>query len=126
MKQIFLEDFANADDVYRHFDEDPGKEHILLAWYGYGNYSGAAFVVFELDGKLYEINGSHCSCYGLEGQWDPEETTVKALRYRMTQGALGHGDDWYSGSAFGGQLEECLKEFEKEFPEKPVAIDYVI
>jgi len=55
---------------------------VLFANYGSWPYDGNAFVVFTLDGKLYEVNGSHCSCYGLERQWKPEETTWKALAMR--------------------------------------------
>lgn len=71
---------------------------ILLATYGecYG-YDGGAFVLLRKDGKFYEVNGSHCSCYGLEDQWKPEETTVQALRFRIEQGALGkEGDHEYA------------------------------
>lgn len=57
---------------------------ILLAWYDdpWG-YSGEAFVLFRKDGKLFEVNGSHCSCYGLEDQWEPEETDAEALIFRL-------------------------------------------
>lgn len=53
-------------------------------------YEGKALVVFLRDGHLYEVNGSHCSCYGLEDQWDEEETTVEALRHRVERGTLGY------------------------------------
>ena len=56
---------------------------VLFAYYSYEDYSGKAFVLFRRDGKLYEVNGSHCSCYGLEDQWEPEETTVESIRFRM-------------------------------------------
>ena len=61
---------------------------ILFASYGYANSSGDAWVLFEKDGKLFEVNGSHCSCYGLEGQFEPEETDLKALEldYRKELG----------------------------------------
>lgn len=64
---------------------------ILYADYTYGDYSGDAFILFHKKDdqgnlKLYEVNGSHCSCYGLENQWQPEETTVKALRMRAENG----------------------------------------
>lgn len=71
---------------------------ILLASYTYENYEGVAFVLFERRGKLYEVNGSHCSCYGLNEsdysgdqttQWQPEETTVEALRHRLEKGHVG-------------------------------------
>lgn len=71
---------------------------VLLASYTYEDYSGDAFVLFERGGNLYEVNGSHCSCYGLSEsslsdytttQWQPEETTVEALRHRLEKGHVG-------------------------------------
>lgn len=56
--------------------------NILFASYTYENYEGSAFVLFEKCGALYEVNGSHCSCYGLEGQWNPEETSWEAIKLR--------------------------------------------
>lgn len=79
---------------------------VLFASYGTDNYSGDAFVLFRRDGKLFEVNGSHCSCYGLEGQWDPEETTVAALRHRLTDGRLGQDD--YSDNVFADDLARLL------------------
>ena len=38
---------------------------------------------------LFEVNGSHCSCYGLEGQWDVEEINIKELEQRLTKGTFG-------------------------------------
>jgi hypothetical protein len=55
---------------------------VLYALYGTPSYEGYGFVLYEKDGKLYEVNGSHCSCYGLEGQWSPEETSWEALKAR--------------------------------------------
>jgi hypothetical protein len=80
----YLSNFSSRKDIEKSYNckIDP-KAKILLAWYGYGDYSGSSFVLYELDGKLYEVNGSHCSCHGLEGQWQPEETTVAALRMRQ-------------------------------------------
>jgi hypothetical protein len=54
----------------------------VFASYGGGSYEGDAFVLYQRDGKLYEVSGSHCSCYGLESQWSPEETTWAALAMR--------------------------------------------
>jgi hypothetical protein len=63
--------------------------NIVFAAYTYEDYSGSALVLYEEDGKLYEVNGSHCSCYGLEGQWSPEETTLEALRMRDHENLYG-------------------------------------
>ena len=84
--------------------------NVLLASYVAGNYDGDAFVLFEKDGKLYEINASHCSCHGLKGQWEPEETSVPALRKRLTDGDLGKGD--YTGNGFAAELGQVLDQIE--------------
>jgi hypothetical protein len=67
------DDFKTAADF-------PTEREILYA--SYGGYEGWAFVLFKRKGKLYEVTGSHCSCYGLEGQWEPEETSWAALAIR--------------------------------------------
>lgn len=54
----------------------------LFAAYGGRAWEGAAIVIYTHDGKLFEVNGSHCSCYGLERQWKPEETSWGALAMR--------------------------------------------
>lgn len=79
---------------------------VLLASYSQDNYSGEAFVLFEHDGRLFEVNASHCSCYGLEGQWEPEETTREALQHRLDQGTLGQSD--YTGNVFASELRQVL------------------
>lgn len=82
---IYVEEFKNNSDILERYGADPTAlegANVLLAWYGYGSYCGSSLVIFERDGKLYEVNGSHCSCYGLEGQWLPEETSWEALSMR--------------------------------------------
>lgn len=76
--------------------------NILFASYGQDNYSGDAFVLYEQEGKLFEVNASHCSCYGLEGQFDPEETTLEVLRHRLVKGTM--GQDAYSGNEYAYEL----------------------
>ncbi|MCY9107253.1 hypothetical protein [Bacillus atrophaeus] len=50
-------------------------------------------MLFEKDGELYEVNGSHCSCYGLEGQYSPEVVVLSELENRLVNGTFGE-DDW--------------------------------
>lgn len=116
---MYLGNFENKQDVIKEFsgysepseggtvEDDVKNGKVLLAWYGYGDYDGSAFVLFERDGKLYEVNGGHCSCYGLEGQWDPEETTVEVLRYRITEGELGKSS-YYDEGMFDTKLKGVL------------------
>lgn len=107
---MYMGNFEDKNDVQQEFqcsDEEMEGVKILLAWYEYANYEGSAFVLFERDGKLYEVNGGHCSCYGLEGQWDPEETNVDVLRHRMKSGSLGQ-DSYYNEGVFDKQLKGVL------------------
>ncbi len=112
---VFKEFDGTRWSAYREDDAIPLEEkpefkgfEILLASYTYENYSGDAFVLARKDGKLYEVNGGHCSCYGLGGQWDPEETTVEALRHRVEEGKLGDGG--WSGNDFAAELRTLLDE----------------
>lgn len=83
----FSGDFKDAADVYKQFDIEPVGE-IFLAHYETPPYEGYAFVLVSIDGTLYEVHGSHCSCHGLENQWEPEECDVAALRHRATNGKV--------------------------------------
>ena len=92
---IFLNDWEDSKlaGMIEDFDiseKDLEGYQILLADYTYESYNGEAFVLLkkESDGTLYEVNGGHCSCYGLEGQWDLEETTVESIKHRITEGSL--------------------------------------
>jgi len=105
-EQLFLGNFGNEKDVKHNFDVKDNSLNdafILLAWYGYGDYDGSAFVLFERGGKLYEVNGGHCSCNGLEGQWSPEETSAAELIHRIKEGCLG-SDGYYDENTFGDRL----------------------
>ncbi len=88
---------ALASDKWKNME-------VLLASYNYEDHSGDAFVLFKRDGKLYEVNGSHCSCYCLEDQWEPEETTIESLRHRLYKGNLGS----YEYNMFSDELRQVL------------------
>lgn len=76
------------DDVARDWSSDVSESlkgaAVLYHFYTYEDYCGTGYTVYAKDGKLYEAHGSHCSCNGLEGQWDPEETTLAAIEARVT------------------------------------------
>lgn len=94
--EAMLKDFEIEPDVV-------SDDQILFAAYCYENYSGSAFVVFEKEGALHEVNGSHCSCYGLEQQWTPEKTSWEALK--------GRSDDIYGlPSGTMTALKELIEE----------------
>lgn len=80
---MYLNNFTDNKNILEEFqapsDALDGCE-VLYASYNYGCYEGDALVIYRKDDKLYEVNGGHCSCYGLEGQWQPEETFPEALK----------------------------------------------
>jgi len=116
---VYIGDFESKEDIIKEFFDDPAWQsmhvyngelddiEILFASYTYECYEGDAFVLFRKDGKLFEVNAGHCSCYGLEGQWDPEETTKEALMYRITEGNL--GKTYRDENTFANELIEVLK-----------------
>jgi len=103
---VYVHGWGSIEDIMKDFEEVGLAVNVLFASYGYENYEGDAFVLFEKDGELFEVNGSHCSCYGLEGQWSPEETTIKALAHRLNDGYFGKSS--YCGNEFNAELKEFL------------------
>ena len=81
----------NSQDVLRDFRAPSGALkncRVFVACYRDTDYSGSAYVLYASGKTLYEVHGSHCSCYGLEGQWEPEDTTIDSLRHRLKHGDL--------------------------------------
>lgn len=94
MKRYF-EGFNTVKDVIDEFgapSADVTDKEILFAYYGYGSYCGIAEVLFQRNGKLYEVRASHCSCYGLEGRWYPDEVTWDQLAMRPDHGTYFESD----------------------------------
>ena len=82
----YFNGFDDAADVASQFNVPEAADlNILVAVYETPSYEGYAFVLFEREGKLYEVNGSHCSCYGLEDQWGEEEVVPAALLMRVEE-----------------------------------------
>ena len=97
---MYSGDFKNQDDVLSNFNiglSDLKGLTILLASYTSQGYEGEAFVLLcDNNNNLFEVNSSHCSCYGLEGAWNLEKTTIEALNKR-------------SSSFFQEMIAPCLK-----------------
>lgn len=66
--------FCDWEDIQHEFRMDePKPDEVIYASYTYENYSGSAIVIYRRGEKFYVNQGGHCSCNGLEGQWDPTE-----------------------------------------------------
>lgn len=82
--QVFF-DFKSAEEVFDTYNVPEGEREgieFIYADYETANYEGYSFLIFIKNHKLYEVNGSHCSCNGLEECWRPEETSFAALMFR--------------------------------------------
>ena len=73
------------------------KLDVLIAYESVGSWGcdSTSFFVFKdkETGVLYEMHGSHCSCYGFEGQFGLEETTIEALKSRVEYARSRNQDD---------------------------------
>lgn len=83
---MYIDGFIDAEDILKQFEAPADAlldANLLYAKYKYESYEGSAFILFTKDDKMWEVHGSHCSCYGLEGQWDPQETSRDLLEARF-------------------------------------------
>lgn len=96
-RPLYLNDWSESGEVgmLSDFGIDESAlvgAEVIVASYTYEDYSGRAYVLFERDGKLFEVHGSHCSCYGLEDQWEPEQASRDALLHRLSKGTWYHDE----------------------------------
>lgn len=68
-------------DDYEITDGELDKYKLLIVHKEEDSYEGYSHLLLQdkESGKLYANYASHCSCYGYEGQFKPEETTVEFL-----------------------------------------------
>lgn len=101
--------FSNDKDVFTEFDTDYDRDiNILIAYYGDESYEGNAYVLFMKGSKLYEVCAGHCSCFGLEGQWDPEETSWDVIDTYVDEGSLP-----YMWGLEGSEIAGILRSFKQ-------------
>ena len=89
MMNVFLEGFDNLEAVHSGYSIDPAVTKgydVVVAVYNHEGYEGDAYVLWHRDGQYYESFGSHCSCYGLEEQFDFQDTAEVALKHRFLKG----------------------------------------
>lgn len=110
MEQLFLEDLEGMSEkgIKKHIrssyetdSENVNDFEFLIAYESVGSWgcdSSSWFLMKNKNtGELFENHGSHCSCYGFEGQWSPESTTKEYLQsdhfYFSTGGYDGNRDN---------------------------------
>jgi hypothetical protein len=73
------------EKIISEFEADPAevkKYRYLVAYVDYGSYQGTGWILMQHKetNDFYENHSSHCSCYGNEDQFEPEETTIEYLK----------------------------------------------
>lgn len=97
---IYAGDFSKREDVFRNFDIADDNDIVICYanyWDDWG-YSGEATVVYyrKSTKKYYEQYGSHCSCFGLEGQWGrDEEMVLEEFENRIAAGKINDGGNTF-------------------------------
>lgn len=88
-KRMYHEDFKSWKDVSSQFRLSDSVREPTKIWaqYEIDGYDGCADVVFKVGRKWYHVKASHCSCYGLEGQWEPEELDVELFLKSVEDGS---------------------------------------
>ena len=94
----YLGGFSEWSDVVREFSPYPDswnngdgdvvdipEPYFISAIYENEGYEGSAYVVYFTNGNFYTVSGGHCSCYGLEGQWHPEEYSPKTFKQMVNR-----------------------------------------
>lgn len=84
----FFGEFASKDDTIEAFRLAPSDFDgidVLVASYDTDGWEGSARVVFRCGDELFEVYASHCSCHGLEDQWNPERVVPAELHERMVR-----------------------------------------
>lgn len=94
MSTLWLNDWENTEisQLQRMFGlhkSDLDNIDLLLLSHHYEDDSGYAFILYSDKQTLYEVNASHDSELDFIGQWQPEETSLEALMFRLTRGNLG-------------------------------------
>lgn len=81
--------YGTAEEVSDAYNQ-LSKLDVLIAYSSVGDYGcdSSSFFLFKdkETGVLYELHGSHCSCFGFEGQFQLEESNAAALKLRVQNG----------------------------------------
>ncbi len=88
MSRVYFGNWSDRAEMFKEFEQEPLDVEILFASYDTYSYEGSALVVFRNNGVLFSVHGGHCSCYGLEGQWNPETFHIATTEHILEKGDL--------------------------------------
>lgn len=109
IKQHIADNYAGTESGFSYGTPSDGEKaalleslkgfDVLIAYESVGSWgcdSSSWFLLRDKQtGMLRENHGGHCSCYGFEGQWGPEETTFEHIasdRFYLPTGGYDDAD----------------------------------
>lgn len=102
----YLGSFSSKEDICREFAISDFNGVVLYANYDNENYCGSAQVIFVNDvGEFFFVEGSHCSCYGLEDSWLPETISIKMMAHMVKEAQYGFWRGMFRFADALGQIE---------------------
>lgn len=101
----YFGEFSSKEDICREFRIDGFDGVVLYGCYDIDGYEGSAHVLLMDGSKFYYVEGGHCSCYGLEDQWNPEEMTIESLLHMARDGR----GFWHQNSRFAEALGQIVE-----------------
>lgn len=77
IKSKIMMDFEITEEVLDQYQ-------LEIVYMSEENYEGHAFLFMrhKEDQKWYEVQGWHCSCFGFEAQFQPDETMLECILIR--------------------------------------------
>jgi hypothetical protein len=112
IKQHIANEYAGEQNQIDQIEKYLQDYNILLAYESVGSYECGTSSYFLLENKhtkeLVENFGNHCSCYGFEGQWEPEPVTLEQLNDRVTKNNLFYAGDYDNNETIN---QEIVKKF---------------
>ncbi len=82
VKERIAHEFGDWDGPKSHdISEDLKRYDVIVASYYFEDCEGLAYLLLQDKNtkKYYEVNAGHCSCFGLECQYEPEEVEPEYL-----------------------------------------------
>lgn len=99
---MYYGEFEKREDILAAFGIAAFDGVVVHAQYDYMDYDGSAIVIYMYEGMFHYVSGGHCSCYGLEDQWEPEAMTAQALLHMIREGNM-------PGLAGNSRLAEAIE-----------------
>lgn len=106
MDRVYLGNFSGwgnypSDGEYKSgtvsddFEITIPEPRFVFAAYETPDYDGCAAVITSDDGKVFHVaEGSHSSCYGLEGQFDPTPHAADEVLHMINAANYGALHTW--------------------------------